>query len=58
MDLVKEIAYDIWGGNIAVKPKRISRQITSCTYCPYKTICMFDESLDEKYAKLKEYQRD
>jgi len=45
---VREICRDIQSGKIAIEPKREKGSgdwtKTSCTYCSYKSICLFDTS--------------
>lgn len=63
--LVKQIADEILGGRIEIKPTYNPKQKkTSCEYCPYKTICGFDskknvyeyianKSKDEIFEEIK-----
>ena len=33
-------------GNVSVKPKKLSSDMSSCTYCKYKSICKFDPQIE------------
>ncbi len=57
---VKEICFEIQEGKIDISPKREVKSATpngspktSCTYCNYKSICLFDTSFRQcKYEKV------
>lgn len=42
--LIKQIAKEIYSGNIDLKPYK-KREENACTYCSYKTICQFNSTL-------------
>ncbi|MGX8773584.1 MAG: PD-(D/E)XK nuclease family protein [Bacillota bacterium] len=49
IDNVRRICRDIQAGRIDIEPKRSRKQKgswqkNSCTYCPYRSICLFDTS--------------
>lgn len=49
-ELVQNICMSITQGSIDIQPKKLNKKKTSCTYCNYKTICIFDTSFpNNKY---------
>jgi ATP-dependent helicase/nuclease subunit B len=44
--MIGSIGSDIMGGNIDIAPYEIQRR-TPCTYCSFKSVCQFDQSLEE-----------
>lgn len=49
-NLIRDIGDKITDGNIDVEPKKIQNQ-TSCDYCDYKSICLFDEEFENNKFK-------
>jgi len=54
---VKRICSDIQSGNIGIEPKKEKKSSggwtkTSCTYCSYRSICLFDTSFRNCRYKL------
>lgn len=45
VDIIAETADDISNGKFAINPYE-KGQMTSCTYCKYRSICRFDESVE------------
>ena len=57
MDNVRSICRDIQSGRIDIEPKKEKSSSggwmkTSCTYCSYKSICLFDTSFHSCRYKL------
>ena len=42
--MTQKLGYDFSEGKIAVEPKKINGQTNACTYCSYRTICLFDRA--------------
>lgn len=54
LELAKQIAQEILSGRIEVSPVYRGQEDTACTYCNYKSICRFDERVeDEKYRPIR-----
>ncbi|TCO68996.1 helicase-exonuclease AddAB subunit AddB [Marinisporobacter balticus] len=51
--LVKEISYEMLKGNIQIAPCKNGKQ-AACDYCPYRSICQFDNLLEKnEYNNMK-----
>ena len=50
-DIILKLGNDIYSGNIAKTPYRYGNE-NACTYCEYKSICTFDDRIDD-YKNLK-----
>lgn len=50
---------EILDGHIEAKPYKMNEKINGCTYCPYRPVCSFEESLDGfEYRKLRKLSKD
>ena len=58
-EIIKESAYKMLvEGDISIKPTR-KKSIEACTYCQYKCICQFDETLEfNNFKQLIELSKD
>ncbi len=55
---IKEIAKEIYSGNINIKPYNKDGD-TPCSYCSYKSICSFNPGFcDNKFNKITKKQKD
>lgn len=51
--LIKQISKEILSGNIALKPYyNVAGKTTPCKYCPYKSVCQFDQKLKNNYYRV------
>ena len=50
-NVFKEIGTDISNGAIDITPYKLKNK-TPCTFCSYKTVCQFDQSLEENNYRL------
>jgi ATP-dependent helicase/nuclease subunit B len=56
-ETIKQISTEILSGNIDIKPYNYDDK-TGCTYCDYKSICMFNPNLKENtYNYIKKVKR-
>ena len=46
-EALRTLCKNLLGGSIAVEPRRLDKNTTACTYCPYSSICFFDTSLPD-----------
>ncbi|GAA0350327.1 helicase-exonuclease AddAB subunit AddB [Bacillus horti] len=50
---MKEIGTEVTNGSISITPFKMKQKI-ACTFCPYKSVCHYDQSLEENtYTQLK-----
>ncbi|MEC0127837.1 helicase-exonuclease AddAB subunit AddB [Paenibacillus pabuli] len=42
---IREIGTRITDGDVAIEPYRIQQEV-ACTFCPYKSVCQFDETIE------------
>ncbi len=57
-DFATNICSEIIAGKIKIEPKKIKSQISSCTYCDYKSICQFDLSFPNNKLKTMKNEID
>lgn len=54
LELAKRMAQEILSGRMEVSPVYQTQEDTACTYCNYRSICRFDERVeDEKYRQIR-----
>ena len=55
---VREVGEEILDGNIQLRPYALSGR-TGCDYCPYHSVCGFDERMDgHEYRSLEKLGND
>jgi len=52
-ETIEKLCASLVSGNLDITPKKISPEMTACTYCKYKSICNFDLSFSGcRYIKI------
>jgi ATP-dependent helicase/nuclease subunit B len=53
----REAATEVFSGNVELNPIRKGKQLVSCAYCPFKSVCFFDPKMkDNFYRKDRDFK--